>query len=113
MSRRRKKSAGRHCRAADSPFEAGVVTRIENGEATSESFGDESCSCPGRLDAFVQGIFAKHTAGEDYEDFFVEAPLPDSALEALTVAMETGVPQNWRCEHGRHHLSGFAIDGTP
>ena len=113
MSRRRKKPAGRRRRAANGPFGAGVVTRIESGEASSASFGDEACSCPGRLDAFVQGIFAKHTYGEDYEDFFVEAPLPDSALEALTVAMETGVPQNWQCEHGRHHLSGLAIEGTP
>ena len=89
-----------------------MVTRMENGEATSGSCGDESCACPGRLDAFVQGMFAKHRAGEDYEEFFVGAPLPDAALEAITVALETGVPQNWRCEHGRTHLSGFVIDGA-
>ena len=89
-----------------------MATRMENGEAISGSFGDEACPCPGRLDAFLQGIVAKHWAGEDYEDFFVNAPLPDSALEALTVAMETGVPQNWQCEHGRTHLSGFVIEGA-
>lgn len=112
MSKRRKPPIGRRRSVVDGPFEAGVVTRMENGGTTSESFGEEACSCPGRLDAFVQGIFAKHRDGEDYEDFFVGAPLPDSALEAITVALETRVPQNWQCEHGRTHLSGFVIEGT-
>ena len=94
MSKRRKNPSGKRRRAIHGLFEAGVVTRMKNGETTSGSFGDESCVCPGRLDTFVQGMFAKHRAGEDYEGFFVGAPLPDSALEAITVALETGVPQN-------------------
>lgn len=49
-------------------------------------------------------------AGEDYEDFFAAAPLPDSALDAMVSAMETGVPQTWVCEHGRRHLSGLFVD---
>ena len=51
-------------------------------------------------------------AGEDYKDFFMNASLPDSALEAITVALRTSVPRNWRCEHGQTHLSGFVIDGA-
>ena len=71
-----------------------MVTHMGGDETTSAAFGDEPCPRPGRLDAFVQGAFAKARTWEDYEDFFVDVPLPHSALRAITVAMETGVPQN-------------------
>ena len=76
-----------------------------------DSFGEEACVCPGRLNAFVEGALAKHATGEDYEGFFVGAPLPDSALEAVVAAMQTGVPQTWECQHGRRHLSSFFLEG--
>ena len=82
-----------------------------SGPVQRDSFGEEACACPGRLNAFVEGAVAKHRAGEDYEDFFVSAPLPDSALEAAVAAMETGVAQTWECEHGRRHLSAFLLAG--
>ena len=83
------------------------MTRFDGGDpAQRDSFGEETCACPGRLNAFVEGMMAKAKTG----DLFMEAPLPDSALEAMTVAMETGTPQTWECEHGRRHLSGLFVD---
>ena len=88
------------------------MTRFDGGDpAQRDTFGEETCACPGRLNAFVEGMMAKAKTGEDLEDFFMEAPLPDSALEAMTVAMETGTPQTWECEHGRRHLSGLFVEG--
>ena len=66
---------------------------------------------PGPAERLCGGDDGKGQDGGRLGGFLHGGAAAGLALEAMTVAMETGTPQTWECEHGRRHLSGLFVEG--